>query len=43
MLCRPYENVVVASKNPIAIGDFHGFLHRNGEGTEQLRIIDIKQ
>jgi len=24
-------------KNPIVEDDFHGFLHRNCEGTEQLR------
>ena len=29
------------SKNPIAIGDFHGFLHSNCEDTEQLRFFNI--
>ena len=28
---------MATGKNPIAVGDLHGFLHRNGEGTEQLR------
>ena len=30
---------VVAGKNPIAVGDFHGFLHGNCEDTEQLNKL----
>ena len=26
-------------KNPIVEDDFYGFLHRNCEGTEQLRML----
>ena len=28
-------------KNPIVEDDFHGFLHRNCEGTEQLRPQEV--
>ena len=31
------ENMIQECKNPIGGDDFHGFLHRNCEGTEQLR------
>ena len=31
------ENVIQVCRNPIVEDDFHGFLHRNCEGTEQLR------
>ena len=31
------ENMIQECKNPIVEDDFHGFLHRNCEGTEQLR------
>ena len=31
------ENMIQECKNPIGEDDFHGFLHRNCEGTEQLR------
>ncbi|MBR6771702.1 MAG: hypothetical protein IKM28_10855 [Lachnospiraceae bacterium] len=34
---------MATGKNPIAVGDLHGFLHRNGEGTEQLRKRFDKQ
>ena len=34
---------MATGKNPIAVGDLHGFLHRNCEGTEQLQIINKKQ
>ena len=30
------ENMIQVCKNPIVEDDFHGFLHRNCEGTEQL-------
>ena len=33
------ENMIQECKNPIVEDDFHGFLHRNCEGTEQLRIL----
>ena len=31
------ENMIQVSQNPIIEDDFHGFLHRNCKGTEQLR------
>ena len=31
------ENMIQECKNPIVEDDFHGFLHRNCEGTERLR------
>ena len=31
------ENMIQECKNPIVEDNFHGFLHRNCEGTEQLR------
>ena len=34
------ENMIQVCKNPIVEDDFHGFLHRNCEGTEQLRILE---
>ena len=30
------ENMIQECKNPIVADDFHGFLHRDCEGTEQL-------
>ena len=30
------ENMIQVCRNPIVEDDFHGFLHRNCEGTEQL-------
>ena len=33
------ENVIQVCRNPIVEDDFHGFLHRNCEGTEQLQKI----
>ncbi|MDD7176866.1 MAG: hypothetical protein SPG09_08270 [Lachnospiraceae bacterium] len=30
------ENMIQVSQNPIIEDDFHGFLHRNSEGAEQL-------
>ena len=30
------ENMIQVCRNPIVEDDFHGFLHRNGEGTEQI-------
>ena len=35
------ENMIQVCKNPIVEDDFHGFLHRNCEGTEQLRLFLI--
>ena len=29
------ENMIQECENPIGEDDFHGFLHRNCEGTEQ--------
>ena len=37
------ENMIQVCKNPIVEDDFHGFLHRNCEGTEQLRIMISKE
>ena len=34
------ENMIQECKNPIVEGDFHGFLHRNCEGTEQLHLTE---
>ena len=31
------EKMIQKCKNPIVEDDFHGFLHRNCEGTEQLQ------
>ena len=31
------KNMIQECKNPIVEDDFHGFLHRNCEGTEQIR------
>ena len=31
------ENMIQECENPIVEDDFHGFSHRNCEGTEQLR------
>ena len=35
------ENMIQECKNPIVEDDFHGFLHRDCEGTEQLRFLAI--
>ena len=37
------EKMIQECKNPIVEDDFHGFLHRNCEGTEQLRILIIQR
>ena len=37
------ENMIQECGNPIVEDDFHGFSHRNCEGTEQLRKIGIIQ
>ena len=31
------ENMIQVCKNPIVEDDFHGFFHRDCEGTEQLQ------
>ena len=36
------ENMIQECKNPIVEDNFHGFLHRNCEGTEQLLNIIVK-
>ena len=33
------KNMIQECGNPIVADDFHGFSHRNCEGTEQLRLI----
>ena len=33
------KNMIQGCKNPIVEDDFHGFLHRNCEGTEQFRFF----
>ncbi len=40
MLLRPYEYDSIV-QNPISEADFKWILHRNCEGTEQLRIMLI--
>ena len=35
------ENMIQECGNPIVEDDFHGFPHRNCEGTEQFRIDKI--
>ena len=34
--CEDREKMIQECKNPIVEDDFHGFSHRNCEGTEQL-------
>ena len=41
MLLRPYEYDSIV-QNPISDADFKWILHRNCEGTEQLRINYIE-
>ena len=33
------EKMIQKCKNPIVEDDFHGFLHCDCEGTEQLQIV----
>ena len=40
MLLRPYEYDSIV-QNPISEADFKWILHRNCEGTEQLRTIKL--
>lgn len=40
MLLRPYEYDSIV-QNPISEADFKWILHRNCEGTEQLRRLEI--
>ena len=35
------ENMIQECENPIVEDDFHGFSHRNCEGTEQLRLFFV--
>ena len=37
------EKMIQECKNPIVEDDFHGFLHRNCEGTEQLQKFFDKE
>ena len=37
------KNMIHVCGNPIVADDFHGFSHRNCEGTEQLRKTAILQ